>query len=243
MKIRFMGLICHIARSETGNDDIAVLVKAPAHLPRLRVPKRHIFGNPPNTPGTDCDNLQHRRITFSLGAGVANRAALAGAVPRLSDFGGSAGTLHPNVPPQNATDPADSLETFVVLPAGTYGVEDSFPYLGVLPAGATCIARTVTYDVTLPGGTVSVQLLGLPTGPVILKPTAVITITNLEPKPIPALNHFHEYGNVFQPRKTITSPVQTTTTCSTGTSDYAYPTCQGEGFMNIGVECTNSTYP
>lgn len=243
MLIRFMGMICHIERGGTTGsaDDVAVLIKAPAHLPRLRVPKRHIFGNPPDAPGTECFNLVNHTVTFSLEAGVADRTALAGTVPSLTTFGGS-GTVHPNIIGKVATDLSDGIESIITLPAGRYGIEDFFPFRGTLPVGDVCIARTVVYDVNLDGATV-VTISGIPGGPIDLKPTAIITITNLEPRPIPAANHFPQYGQVFSPPKTITTLASTTVSCPQGTDDYAYPICEDEGFMNIGVECTNSGYP
>lgn len=244
MRIRFMGLICHIDRARTGNHDIAVLVKAAAHLPRLRIPKRHIVGE--TETDTRCFALNNHSIQFSLGAGVANRAGLTG-VPRLMDMGATANSiLHPRVPVKDATDINDSLESFVTLPAGTYGIEDHFYYKGILPGGTVCVPRTVIYNVTVPAGTTQIDLLGLPGGMVPLRPTAVITITNLEPAPS-NVPHFKEYGKIFLPAEAIVEPQRTNPPerclLPTATEDYAYPSCGKDDFKNIGVECTNSTYP
>lgn len=245
MRIRFLGLICHIDRAETGNDDVAVLMKAPTnpHFPRLRVPNRHIFGQPPGMGGTTCVEIAGLSLNFSLGAGVANRAGLNGRIPKLTDFGGAGGALHPNIATKNAADTTDEIESFVTLPQGTYGVEDSFSMLGRLPEGDVCIARTVTYDAVVPAGTTKITITGIPS-PIELKPTAIITITNLELRPsVPPVNHFSQYGQVFQPAKAITSILGAGVSCPGGTIDFVYPICTNEGSLTVGVECTNSQYP
>jgi hypothetical protein len=241
MQIRFMGLICHVDRTQTG-DDLAVVLKATNHFPKLRIPNRYLHGRPNSAVGNQCESLEGRTISFDpLGAGTANRAGLTG-VPRLSPLTGGGEVLHPNVATRDATDPSDNLQSFVILPAGVYGVEDRYDVQAIVNGVLQCVTRTVIYEVPVPGAVTQVSVLGLPIS-IVLKPHAVITITNLEPIPN-GTAHFGEYGKLFSPPKVIASLTAAASVCANGTKEYAYPTCDGDGgYKNIGVECTNSTYP
>jgi hypothetical protein len=235
MRIRFMGLICHVA-----SEDVAVLMTEEDHIPLLRVPNRFRTGFSDEATGTICFLLSDLTISFSASSGVVNRTGLAG-VPRLSDLGATSVTLHANVPLHDATDHTDSLESFVELPAGTYGVEDWYAQKGTIAIGGSpvCVARTVIFDVTT-SSTVTVAGLGTSLS---LKPDAIITVTNLEAVPN-STSHFATYGDLFDPPASITSPSLSNTTCDIGSEEYAIPTCSDDGgYLNIGVECSNSTYP
>lgn len=235
MRIRFMGLICHVE-----DEDVAVLMTAEDHIPLLRVPNRFRSGFSDEATGTICFLLSDLTISFNLSAGTVNRTGLAG-VPKLSDLGATNVSLHANVALNDATSHSDSLESFIVLPAGTYGVEDWFAQKGTIAinGSAVCVARTITYDVSA-SSTISVSGLS---SSLSLKPNAIITITNTEAVPN-STSHFGVYGNLFDPSATITSPALSITACPEGSDEYAIPTCSDDGgYLNIGVECSNSTYP
>ncbi|HYI08185.1 MAG TPA: hypothetical protein VEK57_03855 [Thermoanaerobaculia bacterium] len=240
MIIRFMGLICHMDRRETG-DDLAVLMRETGHFPYLRVPNRHRWGAPDDADGTECIDLRNKTIWFNpLGTGIADRTGLVD-VPSLSAMGGMGGVLHPNIVSRYAADPADELESFVILPAGVYDIEDWYRNKGTLAAGPpVCVARTVRYTAPATG---KITVAGI-SGPIELKQNAIISITNFERIMIPG-NHFGRYGDLFSPRKTIASPLHSPTDlCPQGTEDYAYPKCRDDSDeQHLSVECSNSTYP
>jgi hypothetical protein len=235
MRIRFMGLICHV-----DDEDVAVLMTADDHIPLLRVPNRFRTGFDDNATGTICDLLSDRTISFSLSSGTVSRTGLTG-VPKLSDLGATSVTLHANVALKDATDHSDSLEAFVVLPAGSYGVEDWYALKGTIAISGSpvCVARTVIFDATASS---SITVSGLASS-LSLKPNAIITVTNLEAVPN-STSHFSTYGDLFDPPASITSPSLSLTVCPEGSDEYAIPTCTDDGgYLNIGVECSNSTYP
>lgn len=241
--MRFMGLICHVDRAEAGNDEeIAVLIKEDEHLPKLRVRKGFVFGEHPDNPAIVCRDLAGANIRFSLGKGQANRSGLAGAIPGLKQQGGNGTALHPHVA---ARDTTGNLRSFVVLPAGTYDVEDRFERLGTFVNGQPqCVARTVTYDVQVPANVTKVTVTGFQDGepPLELKPEAVFSITNLEDQRN-GDPHFRLYKHMFANEVTIEDIVRSATECGEGTEEYFYETCPTETFKNVGVECTNSQYP
>jgi hypothetical protein len=235
MRIRFMGLICHVA-----SEDVAVLMKADDHIPLLRVPNRFRTGFSDQATGTICYLLTSRTVSFDLSAGTVVRTGLTG-VPKLSELGATSVTLDANVGTHDATDTSDGLEAFVELPAGTYGVEDWYALKGTIAisGSAVCVARTVIFDAT---ATSTITVSGLGTS-LSLKPGAIVTVTNLEAVPN-STSHFSAYGNLFDPPASITSPSLSMTVCDAGTDEYAIPTCSDDaGYLNIGVECSNSTYP
>jgi hypothetical protein len=240
--MRFIGLMCHVDRNGAGaNEDVVVLVKEPKHTARLRVPRRHIFGQPDSQPGAQCEDVDQCKLSFDLPAGTTDRSGLLG-VPKLTDHGGNNGALlHSDVTGRIVTG---NLRAFVTLPEGRYGVEDRFQFLGTLPNGSNeCVPRTVIYNMTVPAGTTKVTVSGLKNGGTIeLKPTATITITNLEMVPN-GTPHFDEYKHLFQTPVTTTPLGLTTVACPTGRSDYSYPRCPDELFQAVGVECSNSSYP
>lgn len=244
MQIRFMGLICHVSRDEAAgrDEDIAVLIRENLHLPRLRIRKGHLFGEDPGDPDIICKNLTGVVLRFSeLGAGVADRAGLVD-VPSLDGQGGNGAALHPHVATR---DTSGNLLSFVILPEGSYGIEDRFANHGTLATRSDpkCIARTVTYDAIVPAGVTKITITGLQNGETLeLKPSAIFSITNLEPYPNPK-SHFHQYSNMFASSVTIANVVPSTELCDSGSTEYVYETCSDEPYKNVGVECSNTDYP
>ena len=244
MQVRFMGLICHVERDGAAgrNEDIAVLIKEDLHVPRLRIRKGHLFGEDENDPEIICKDLSGVVLRFSeLGAGVADRTGLVG-VPSLDGQGGNGAALHPHVA---ARDTSGNLRSFIILPEGTYGVEDRFAKQGTLATRSDpeCIARTVTYDAVVPSGVNKVTITGLQNGETLeLKPSAIFSITNLEPVPNPK-SHFRRYSTMFGSSVTIVNVVPSAELCDSGSTEYVYETCPDEPFKNVGVECSNTDYP
>jgi hypothetical protein len=242
MKIRFMGLVCHVHQKEAGNgEDIAVLMKEEKHLPRLRVRRGYVFGEHQDEPAILCEDLSGAVVRFSLGSGVANRDGLVG-IPGLKQQGGNGTALHPHV---GARDTSGNLRSFIILPEGSYDVEDRFETLGTFVGGTpSCVARTVTYDIPVPANVTKVTVSGLQGGGTIeLKPEAVFSITNLEDVRL-GDPHFRLYENMFADSVTIADIDELKDErCDSGTEEYFYETCTNEPFKNVGVECTNSQYP
>jgi hypothetical protein len=131
------------------------------------------------------------------------------------------------------------FESFVLLPEGKYGIEDYFETKATFNGtDYLCIPRTVTLTTT---GSATFVVSGLPMA-LSLKPTATVTITNLENPPLPS-SHFHLYGNLFDPPASITPPTEDPNRlCVEGTQPFI-PTCPREEEQSVTVECSNSQFP
>lgn len=241
MLLRFLGLIAHV---EENNENLAVLMQAPAHLPILRVPRRHQVGQPDHSTAVDCYQIRNRTITFSgPPAGPGDRSGLAPVLNLTALGAGPGSNLHPNVRARRPdADPADGVESMAVLPDGTYGVEDWFETKAVVNGSLVCVPRTVTYDVTATSTVVVNGLPGLPGG-LQLKPTAIITFTNIEPRET-GVPHFRNYERLFDPPVALNVPGDDPTLCPDGDSEPAIPKCSGDGgFSNLTIQCANTGYP
>jgi hypothetical protein len=232
MIIRFMGLITH---AHIDGTDVAVLFTADHHHARFIVPEADIVGSDDTLLTNRCFGLTGRRVSFSA-AGPVERSGLVG-VPSLSLLGGSNATVHGNVATRTATDPFDS---FVEIAGGSYGIEDYFEEKATFNGtDFICMPQTVTFSTT--DITSDVTVSGL-SEVLVLKPTATVTITNLDVR-IAAPPHFDTYGKFFDPPATIKVPTQVNApSCSDGEPAFI-PKCPRQPDQNMTVECADTQYP
>jgi len=255
MRIHFQGLIvqAHVPNATAVNEDIAVLMGEPTHIPLFSIHENDVVKiSPPGTPnnGVYCFDLTGLRVTTDLGAGGSTVSFLENIPSLVALTGGT--TVDPSV---TSRTPGGNFHSFVDLPpAGMLTVEDFFPcdvdfgkgaFAGSLGhtlvhyLTAAALPKTVTFTLDGNGTTTTVEVIR----------NADVWISNrceadAPPPPdctgTPSTAHSDYYSKFFSTQPTMTLPTKTGK-CQIHLGPADVLMC-GEP-ATLDVDCANSRFP